>query len=148
MPGGRKRKITPEIAEKIYETLRATGSDRLAYEAANLSHTTYYKEISENPEFASGVEAARASRTQLSHTLTFNRVQAAHDYIDRCLRGEQFKHSVTETIHPRTGKIVELKRREQVLPDSKMLDRVLGQMQSDVKLEVNFGLAEPDNDAD
>lgn len=48
---GRKTKHSAQIIEKIVEVLRLTGSDRQAYEVAEISEATYYRWQKEFREF-------------------------------------------------------------------------------------------------
>lgn len=78
----RKTKYTPEVAQKMFDVLAATGSDRAAFEAAGISSSTFYRWKEEFSEFSEGIRAALSEfRDTCPESLVRQANKAFADYL-------------------------------------------------------------------
>lgn len=140
--GGRRSKYIPELVEAICQTIRETGSDRLAYESHNLSHQTFYLWISKHPEFNEKVEKARQDFYRNKNNKAGDQKELAESFIQNTLAGKTFRWSMREVLD-RHGNVHQLTSIEQVLPTPQILERVLGQVSEESRsLQVNIQIQE------
>lgn len=79
---GRKTKYTSQIVEKIVEVLRLTGSDRQAFEAARISHDTFYRWVKQYPDFSDALAQAKIDfRERCPEQLREKAMDALLDYL-------------------------------------------------------------------
>ena len=103
---GRKGKYSAALAEEIFTCIAVHGSDRRAYEQADISHKTFYEWIQKKSDFREGIALAREEyrRTRPDYQL-----RLAHKAIDRYLRGEVVEEWTIEKVveSERMGRTVE-----------------------------------------
>ncbi|MBW4443094.1 MAG: hypothetical protein KME10_18010 [Plectolyngbya sp. WJT66-NPBG17] len=149
MPGGRKPRYNPETVNQICELIAETGVDRVAYEGVGIAHTTFYAWMVDKEEFSAAVTAARAKYAAKLKQKAWDRVAAANEYIDDVLKRQCYRTTRQEVLD-RKGRKVVLVKEEQIIPDSKLLDRVLGLSEGEINPSFRFeiGLATPDQSDD
>ncbi|MBW4421202.1 MAG: hypothetical protein KME13_18535 [Myxacorys californica WJT36-NPBG1] len=140
-----RSKYQPETLDVIYKVLELTGSDSAACEAAKVSRASFYDWLTKYPDFAERVADIKATRLRQGQEQAIDRIVLAEDFITKVLKGEKFKITRQEAFNSQ-GQIVTLVKEEEIIPTPQMLERVLGQTQADMKVEVSFGITTPEDD--
>lgn len=79
----------PEIIRTICTTIALTGSDKAAYEAAGISHGTFYKWInSDKVEFVELIEGIARAREEYRRSLSDEKIRQANKALNEYLYGE------------------------------------------------------------
>jgi hypothetical protein len=117
---GRAAKVTKVVEQALLDTIERIGDETKAYQRFNLSADVYYRFRKRSPEYCAKVEEAKRQFIELQKAELAAEITKARDdvwqYRLRCLRGEQFRTSLT--VHrDLEGKVLySVAKKEQVLP--------------------------------
>jgi hypothetical protein len=128
---GRKSKYCPEIVTRITAAIEETGRDVDGIAMGGITRETFYKWISDKPDFSDAVEAARASfrATSLPQMRAWAR-QGLRNTLQAVAEGREMVTTTTEdAINPRTGEVMTLttvKRQPAIVPIGQAFSYVMG----------------------
>lgn len=143
-----KTKYTPEIVERILSVFRETGSDKVAYLAANISKDTFYKWKLNHPDFADLLAIAAVDfRMRAPESYIEQAKKTLEDYL---FNGETQTWSSREIHKDANGNIIKIVEKVSKVVKSTpcwVIDRVLGKSYDEleaVKTLVEAGWLPPE----